>query len=445
MKKVSRIRLTGKKRQKQVTRELFAASGGWKPRFTFDEDVFKTLSKTTVGALDRKIKHGENLSYEEAFCGMCYVLGATNTLVLNALKVNFEKAYGAKFTKEKAIAIASAFLNLMATKEALKSLTYEEVAGMSAAAMLDPVHTFSVPEIIETCGMGGDKGFYRNGERYKSINASTLSAIVLSATGLPAVKHGSYGNTSAVGSTEMIESFGAKTDCSDAAEVMRIWRKTNFSFFDAHWCKTIHDLSHLLMMETVNHIVGPMTPPICKDTVINKLMGVNEKVAPETIARAYALLHMQKVQKVGGVLVICGLDATSKVVTDEVSPFTTVFSAAYQDTFLGNGTITPVDFGVEISLDQILVANKQKEIHIANVNALYGRNPHLVNYLAMNASLGMFAHTYMCKPDAVVKGKLNSAYLKTCFDICRKAIVEGRAKRVLSDYVRETGGVFIEG
>ena len=94
------------------------------------KELLSSLEKTTVGMLDRKVKHGQHLTFEEAFCGMCYVLAATNVHFYKFLMPAFEKANGTGFSKEKSLAIASAFLNLMATKEALSVLTHEEIAGM---------------------------------------------------------------------------------------------------------------------------------------------------------------------------------------------------------------------------------------------------------------------------------------------------------------------------
>ena len=450
MKNVSRIALSGHKLLKQRARESLAIHYDVSDRALGNEDLLCLLENTTVGMLDRKVKHGGNLSFEESFCGMCYVLAATNAHFYEVYRSHFDKAYGADFTGEKALAIASAFLNLMATKESLSCLTAEEIAGLAAAGMMDTIIALDAPMVIETCGMGGDKGFRcpSTGNMRKTINVSTLSSIVLSALGFPAAKHGSYGNTSAVGSTEAIELFGAETSMTSLAQVVSIWKEANFCFFDAHWCKTIHDLSHLLMMETVNHVIGPMTPPFSSKTEINKLMGVNEKIHPKTVAEAYAILHQKGKQNVGGVIIVCGLDEGARginplnfadvkkhAIVDEVSPFISVVSATLKGEYLGTWMLSPEDFGVSIDAEKIQITNKQADIQEANNTALNGTNSDLADYLAVNAALGLYAMEYLPRSDGVTPSGLNRAYLQECFRRCRDVISSGAAKNVLDKYV----------
>lgn len=459
MKNISLIKLTGCKAEKQRVRNLLAAV-----HYNVDEVVRRNLkylsclNTTSLHLLDEKIKSSGGLSFEEAFRGNCYTLAATNRFFYGALRKALAKAARGKFTTMHAIASGTAFMQLMAVKESLGLLSAEEIAGLAAAALMDRVILFSLgEEITETCGMGGDRGFELNGEtKMKSINVSTLSAIVLSSLGVPTVKHGSYSNTSALGSTEVIESFGANVDTDSVEKVQNVWRRTGFAFFDAHWCKTIHDLSHLLRIETVNHIIGPMTPPISGGTRINKFMGVNEKVHPSTIVKAYNILHERGFQKMGGIVVVTGLDVhgesidnpndTDSVkktsVLDEVSPFVSVVSVGWAGTFLGTDMLRPRDFGLTISLSDILVEKAPGKIQKSNHDALTGKNPALADYLAMNSVLALFATRYTNRADAMVRGKVNRVYLKECFNMCRATIHSGKPKRKLLEYVRETGGTF---
>lgn len=244
MQTVSSIILTGHKKEKQNARELLAVGYDPLTRAKGNIELLKKLSETTIGSLDRKVKHGSDLSFEEAFCGMCYVVAATNTSFEFVHHNLFKTACGGTFTKDRSLALASAFINLMAAKESFKYLTPEEIAGMVSAAMMDNVIQIKVPRVVETCGMGGDKGYGTGLSIKKGINTSTLASLVLSAVGLPSIKHGSYGNTSVVGSTEAIESFGALTSMTSEEEIMRIMSMAGYCFFDAHWCKTIQASRH---------------------------------------------------------------------------------------------------------------------------------------------------------------------------------------------------------
>ncbi|MFA5030039.1 MAG: hypothetical protein WC495_00410 [Patescibacteria group bacterium] len=236
-------------------------------------DVWPLISSVACLRLAEGVLLNLLLTFFEAFCGMCYVLAATNARFYEAVHDAFSQAYKSPFSHEKAIACGTAFVQLMAAKESLRHLTPDEVAGIAAASMMDTVIQLKREHVIETCGMGGDLGFVHNGIVKKTINVSTLSALVLAALGYPVAKHGSYGNTSAVGSTEAIELLGAKTSFTSLSEVETAWQNSGFIFLDAHWCKTIHDLSHLLMMETINHVAGPMSPPFSEFLNANRKFG----------------------------------------------------------------------------------------------------------------------------------------------------------------------------
>lgn len=436
---LSSIRLNGEKKLKQEAREILARQSGYFDRMDLKEQA--DLFQVSLGALDRKVKHGKGLTFEEAFGGMGYVLAATNNY--------FRQVCYPALQHERAIALGVAFLQLMATKEALSFLSAEEIAGMAAAAFIDLVFRASfAPQVFEGCGMGGDKGFGVGGTVIKTINASTLSSLVLASLGVPVVKHGSCCNTSAVGSTSVMERFGACTNFVSVCEGSKLFNATGFFYADAHCCKTLHDLSHLLMMETINHIIGPMTPPIAADTVIHRLMGVNEKVHPATIARAYEILQQRGYQRIGNAMIICGLDQESAeidvlnekavkahAILDELSPFRSVIAVIKEGQYLGTFGLSPSDFGMTIKVEEIQVLSESALIHEANRQALCGENQALTDFLAMNAALGMFVFKDLHLPGAVTSAGLNPVYLRSRYAECRQAIANGQPRALLKEYV----------
>jgi len=453
---VSRINLTGHKREKQEARERVAKHGQpMTQKLMRYQRMLAEIPRHPLSQIDRKVKHMGSLTFEEAFCGMCYAVAASNAQFFEATLPLFREAAGAEFDQAQALACGTAFLQLMAAKESFLSLTPEEVAGLVAATMMDLVVEFSIGPVLETSGMGGDKGFEIEGKVFKTLNASTLSALVLASMGVPVMKHGSYGNTSAVGSTETIEKLGAQTDYSSVEMLRNIWESSGFCFTDAHWCKTVHDLSHLLRMETINHVVGPMTPPLDPTDALFKVMGVNEKVNPRVIAEAYTILHNRGWQKVAGVAVVAGMDQTGltvdirdehavkeAVVLDELSPYASVVAFAYAGKYLGTFKLTPEDFGISIDPTKVLVGNHADLIHEANLAALQGKNPDLASYLAMNAALGMFVHTYLGQVGAMTLTGPNKDLLRWCYDLCRQAITTGRPWIKLTNYISVTDEVF---
>ncbi|MEK7517483.1 MAG: HAD family hydrolase [Patescibacteria group bacterium] len=443
--KITAIELVSRARSQEVREALARENYNPEQIVAENKEILNRLSETPFRVIGQKLSKGEHFTFEEAFLGMTYVVSATNRGIFEQLQPQLTRAHSLiKVNQEELRPPAQAFLTSMAQREAHDSLTAEEVAGMVAAGMMDiNLRLGFNPYVLETAGMGGDKGFAVNGEKKKVINASTLSAIVLSSMDVPVVKHGSYANTSAVGSTEAIEALGVNIYQSSFEEIEKLFKETNFYFSDAHIAKTIHDLSHSPFMrhETINHIIGPMTPPIDRKTRLNKVIGVNEGVYPSLIAKAYEILHQKGHQEVGNVVVVSGLsnDMSEDIdinkrdqikpymMLDEVSPYKTLLSIVQNGKYVGNFLVKPEDFGVSIDAEKIQVVNTQQELLMANGQALNGLSEANSNYLAMNAAVGLFAAEYLDREDAILGNSLNGKYLRECFTRCREAIVSGQA------------------
>jgi len=405
---------------------------------SYEPDLIKQADPMVLSEIDARIKSGSDLTFEKAFSGMLLVLAATNNPIREAL-------FPGMATFE-AVAKGVGFLQLMAVKEALHRLTPEEVAGMVAAGTLDLVYRPKLRQVAETCGMGGDRGWET--KRVKTISASTLSALVLASLGITTFKHGSYGNTTRVGSTDVPINFGGVIYQHSTKAVRSLIKTARFWYSDAHSVKTLHHLSHLLMVETVNHIIGPMTVPVGRGTQLFKLMGVNDKVAPWTIAQAYAMLHQKGFLNLGGAAIVCGLDSvplpsdypltpewvSAHAFLDEVSPRATLASFAVADRFVGSCIITNKHYKAE-PLDEsaLQIPNTIPTLMSANERALQGKDKTLARYLARNAALGLLV-TRGLREERPLEN------LAACYQECLEAIQSGKAFQTLSNYVTASGG-----
>lgn len=447
---VSHITLDSAYGEKQAAREALAAEG-YVVDVASSRDWLAQIPRIPFAGIFEGITR-RDLTFEEAFVGTCYALRATNAFFAEATRMYFADVQCPDFT-----IAGREFLSCMAVKEAWRGITPDEIAGMVQATGLDLVVRLPPPgdvRIFETCGTGGDIGLPPRERPRKTINASTLSSLVMASLGIPTMKHGSYANTSAVGSTDAIERFGARVEQRSRREMEELWRRTGFCFTDAHVVKSIHDLSHLRPRhETVNHVIGPMTPPVAADKALDKVMGVNEKVHPETVAQAFVLLSRSGAQLMGNAAVVCGLDTDvdphrlhdreairEHVMLDELSPHSSVVSFVQHGVFVGTHLLHPSDFGLDFEHDGIALENRAEVLQRANEEALRGRNPRLADYLAMNAALCLYVSKYLGSDPVDERRGPNCEMLRECFERCRAAIIEGRPWGVLCEYVHATGG-----
>ena len=87
-----------------------------------------------------------------------------------------------------------------------KGESVEEMTGF-VRAMVAPAVPLELPsgmDVVDTCGTGGD--------RLRSINVSTIAALVVAAAGAKVCKHGGRASSSAVGTADVLEALGVVAD-----------------------------------------------------------------------------------------------------------------------------------------------------------------------------------------------------------------------------------------
>ena len=98
----------------------------------------------------------------------------------------------------------------LATALRAKGESVEEMTGFVRAMVAHavPLDLPEGTEVVDTCGTGGD--------RLRSINVSTIAALVVAATGAKVCKHGGRASSSAVGAADVLEALGVVADLGPA-------------------------------------------------------------------------------------------------------------------------------------------------------------------------------------------------------------------------------------
>ncbi len=137
-----------------------------------------------------------------------------------------------------------------------KGETVEEVTGLveSMYAHAEPLH---IPgPAVDIVGTGGD--------RARTVNISTMSAIVIAGTGAKVVKHGNRAASSASGASDVLEKLGINLDLP-ADRVAKVAEETGITFcFAAKFHPAMRFAAPArrdLGIPTSFNILGPLTNP----------------------------------------------------------------------------------------------------------------------------------------------------------------------------------------
>jgi anthranilate phosphoribosyltransferase len=417
--------------------------------------------------IDRKLKHGQDLTFEDAFSVGTFVASGLNRPLAEAMDGMINNAGPHETHTLQGVALFAG----VSTKEAYAHLTGDEIAGLAAATVhLDTVErTAHSDSILAFGGMGGDKGYpleNSHGEQpSKLFSLSTLSAVALAVKG-PVHKHHSYPNTSKVAGQSAIEAYGARSDIHSSEDFAAVLEETDLVMSSCHNTRTLHTLSHRLRGETVNHVIGPLAFTTAAKTSVHGFIGVNEKVHPGTIIDALDTLDRKGYQAYDNSAVYCGTDldkampemfdqkayygspeAKDHVRLDEIAPppYASLVALSIRGRAAGTFEVRPEDFYTpgelaRIDMNDLLIPNTKEAILYYNNEAISGRDEAKARYLAMTIGLGTFVRDHLERPDAIdpAAHRLNAAYLREATAEGLEVLMSGQAVAKLEQYVEAT-------
>ena len=255
--------------------------------------------------------------------------------------------------------------------------------------------------VFDTCGTGGD--------RQRTLNVSSLAALVLAACGVRVAKHGNRSVSSACGSADLFEALGVDV-AAPPETVERCLEDVGMAFFFA---RTFHpSMRHAapirseLGIRTVFNLLGPLTNPAGAS---RQVVGVSVPEQTDLIAQVLARLGSEHAWVVHGV---DGVDEVSAGGHTKVSEC----RGGEVRTFY----VHPSDFGVEPApLDAIRVKDVDESAALAR-DVLGGAPGPASDFVVVNAAAGL-----------LVAGK--AASLRDGARMARTALGDGSARRKLEE------------
>ena len=171
--------------------------------------------------------------------------------------------------------IAALLVALRAKGESVEEMT-GFVRGMVSHGVPLPLPVGM--DVIDTCGTGGD--------RLRSINVSTIAALVVAATGAKVCKHGGRASSSAVGAADVLEALGVVADLGPAG-VVRCIEEVGMGFcFAPRFHPAMRHAGPVrkeLGIPTVFNFLGPLANPgraryqvvgVSDSSMADKMLGV---------------------------------------------------------------------------------------------------------------------------------------------------------------------------
>jgi anthranilate phosphoribosyltransferase len=223
-----------------------------------------------------------------------------------------------------------------------KGASVSEVAGAALALRrkMTPIRS-SRPELLDTCGTGGDQ--------LSTFNISTAAALVTAAAGVPVAKHGNRAASSRSGSADVLAVLGVNVE-ADVACVERCLDELGICFCFApllhNAMKHVAPVRKKLGVPTIFNILGPLVNPAGAS---RQLLGVGRAKYRTLLAEALVLLGTARSAVVNG---SDGLDEVT------LTGFTDVAEATGQ---IRHFRWTPADFGLEsIELASIQVSGPEQ-------------------------------------------------------------------------------------
>lgn len=262
------------------------------------------------------------------------------------------------------------------TSLSMKGETVDEITGFVKAMREICVQVspnIDAP-LVDTCGTGGDK--------LKTFNISTISAIIAASCGVVVAKHGNRSITSKCGGADILEALGVNIN-ADAREVEKCMEESGIGFMFAPnfhpAMKHVMPVRKELGIRTVFNILGPLTSPANADI---QLLGVFDPQHVEIMARVLKNLGVKRA------IVVHGFDEEGNPAMDEISTIGKTKVAILDNGKIEVKEIYPEDFGIKKTNKEFIKASSDlDENKRIAIDVLSGKNKNEIEQARLDLCL----------------------------------------------------------
>lgn len=293
-----------------------------------------------------------------------------------------------------------------------KGETLAEVQGI-----VDSMYRHATPlkvegRVVDIVGTGGD--------RAKTVNISTMSAVVMAGAGAPVVKHGNRAASSSSGSADVLEALGVRLDVP-ATRIVDVLHDAGITFCFAPVFHASFRFASVprreLGIPTVFNLLGPLTNPARPSAMA---VGVADMRTAPVVAGIFAAREADA-------LVFRGDDGLDEITTTTTS---TVWVSDGPAGTVSQTILDPRTFGFELSEPDALKGGDVAYNAEVFARIIDGEKSAVRDAVLLNAAAGLVAHEG-------ISGDLDQR-MKTAILRAAESIDSGAASRVLDSWAAAT-------
>ncbi|MEV7825820.1 anthranilate phosphoribosyltransferase [Microbacterium enclense] len=297
-----------------------------------------------------------------------------------------------------------------------KGETVEEIVGFRDAILEAAVPLPVRAEVLDIVGTGGD--------RFGTVNVSTMAAVVAAASGVPVVKHGNRAASSASGSSDVLSSLGIALSLAPE-QVAETLERTGITFAFA---SAFHP--------GFRH-AGPTRAELGVPTVFNFLGPLCNPARAE--ANAVGVAHLDRVPLITGVFRTRGATALVFRGDDGLDELTTTGHSRLWEISRGDvheHDLDPRDLGIPLAdIDDLLGGSPDHNADVVR-RVLSGETGPVRDIVLLNAAAGLVS--YRLFQDAAEVQRPILERLAEAMADAAAAVDDGRASAKLGDWVETT-------
>ncbi|MBN9241075.1 MAG: anthranilate phosphoribosyltransferase [Micrococcales bacterium 70-64] len=262
----------------------------------------------------------------------------------------------------------------------MKGETVDEIVGFRDAVLANAQPLDVDPWVLDIVGTGGDP--------YGAVlNISSVASVIAAAAGVPVVKHGNRGASSASGASDVLSALGLNLDIAPD-RVAGVLRETGITFAYA-----------ALFHPGFRH-AGPTRKELGISTLFNILGPLCNPARPE--ASAVGVASLERVPLVVGVFRTRGATALVYRGDDGIDKLTTTGHSHIWEVsrgFVTEHDLDPADLGIpRADIQSLLGADPQHNAGVARA-VLAGEPGPVRDIVLLNAAAGLSAFELARDPE----------------------------------------------